>query len=112
MALNEQENKRSISLKPLLKNWYKLTESGEIVPASSFEDLHSPTTQIARDSVGEAEISTVFLGFDHSHGRGDPVLFETMVFNGEHDGYTRRYTSKAEAEAGHEQIVAYLKEVA
>jgi hypothetical protein len=32
-------------------------------------------------------VSTVFLGLDHSWNVGPPVLFETMIFGGELDGY-------------------------
>lgn len=53
-------------------------------------------------------VSTVFLGIDHSFAFGlaaQPVLFETMVFAGdifpEMDGYTERYSTYAEAQAGH-----------
>jgi hypothetical protein len=46
-------------------------------------------------------VSTVFLGLDHSFGRGKPLLFETMIFGGEHDSYQDRYETWDEAEAGH-----------
>lgn len=47
-------------------------------------------------------VSTVFLGLDHNHwGKGAPVLFETLVFGGEHDGRMERYTTWDEAERGH-----------
>ena len=32
-----------------------------------------------------AEVSTVFLGVDHSFGVGPPLLWETMVFGGKND---------------------------
>lgn len=50
-------------------------------------------------------VSTVFLGLDHGFGGGAPVLFETMVFGGAHDTTMERYTSWAEAKAGHKRIV-------
>jgi hypothetical protein len=41
-------------------------------------------------------VSTAFLGIDYNpSGRGPPVLWETMVFGGPHDGYQRRYGSRA-----------------
>lgn len=50
------------------------------------------------------EISTVFLGAHH--GLGDvPILFETMIFGGEHDEYCERYSTWDEAEAGHQRAV-------
>lgn len=68
-------------------------------------------TIIKKTKVGKAEVSTVFLGLDHNlSGRGDPLLFETMIFN--HDGfcnYQKRYTSKQESLKGHEKAVSLVK---
>lgn len=50
-------------------------------------------------------VSTVFLGMDHSFGGGPPLLFETMIFGGNHDRYHERYSTWAEAEAGHEKAL-------
>jgi len=47
---------------------------------------------VARTDIDEGvRVSTVFLGIDHSFGRGGPVLFETMVFGGEYDQEMERY---------------------
>jgi len=54
-------------------------------------------------------VSTVFLGLDHSFSDDDPaLLFETMVFKGESsaDLECERYSTWAEAEAGHAAMVA------
>jgi hypothetical protein len=57
--------------------------------------------------VGDGRVSTVFLGLDHSFAGGPPVLWETMVFDVEGlDGEQDRYTSHADAVAGHAQMVA------
>ncbi len=53
------------------------------------------------DEIDGVSISTVFLGMDHSFGGGTPLLFETMVFGGEHDGYTLRYETMEQAIVGH-----------
>ena len=54
------------------------------------------------DPTGEAwRVSTVFLAVNHQWGDGPPILWETMIFGGEHDGYQERYTSREEALAGH-----------
>lgn len=51
---------------------------------------------------GEVRVSTVFLGLDHRFGfNGPPILWESMVFGGPLDGEQRRYTSRADADAGH-----------
>jgi len=55
-------------------------------------------------------ISTVFLGLDYSFGEGPPLLFETMIFGGEHDQYQKRYVTWDEAEEGHKKAVAMVKE--
>lgn len=54
-------------------------------------------------------ISTVFLGLDHSWGGGPPLLFETMIFGGPHDGYQERCSTWAEAEGQHSQAMKLAK---
>ncbi len=56
------------------------------------------------------EISTVFLGMNHSFGNGPPLLFETLVFGGEHDGDMNRYSTWEEAEEGHKKMVETIFE--
>lgn len=36
---------------------------------------------VAKTRIGELMISTVFLGFDHNFLGGEPMLFETMIFD-------------------------------
>ncbi len=62
--------------------------------------------QVARTSQGSIDISTVFLGLNHQYGRGEPLLFETMVFGGELDSEQDRYSTWEQAEAGHEAMCA------
>lgn len=53
-------------------------------------------------------ISTVWLGLDHSFGSGPPLIFETMVFSSKDDMSDldcHRYTTEAEALAGHAAMV-------
>jgi hypothetical protein len=56
---------------------------------------------VASDYIGDVRVSTVFLGLDHAFEHGAPVLWETMIFGGPHDEYQDRYTSQADAKAGH-----------
>jgi hypothetical protein len=65
--------------------------------------------RVAEDTVGDYWVSTVFLGLDHSWGRGDPVLFETMVFVEGESADMKRYCTWAEAMAGHERIRSMLE---
>jgi hypothetical protein len=55
-------------------------------------------------------VSTVFLGLDHQWGDGPPVLWETMIFGGKDDQFQERYTSRADALAGHERAVQLVKD--
>lgn len=52
----------------------------------------------------EIEVSTVFLGLDHSFFGGPPVLWETRVFGKDID-WQRRYTSREAAIEGHDEAV-------
>jgi hypothetical protein len=47
------------------------------------------------------KVSTVFLGLDHSFGRGEPLLFETMIFGGEHDQWQDRCSTWDQAVVMH-----------
>ncbi len=67
---------------------------------------------VAKTRIKEVEISTVFLGLDHNYlsPDGPPILYETMVFGGEHDQDMERYATREEAEAGHKRMVEKLKQ--
>lgn len=78
------------------------------VPVSEFLERNK---RLKIDEVGEVTVSTVFLGVDHNWSDvGPPVLFETMIFGGEHDEYQQRYSSYADALAGHERAVDLVKQ--
>lgn len=57
-------------------------------------------------------ISTVFLGLDHNHVGGKPLLFETMVFSDCQDINEEmwRYSTWQEAETGHEVMVERVQD--
>jgi len=61
---------------------------------------------VARVTIGDYLISTVFLGLDHQfEDDGPPLLFETMVFgNGPLDERQERCTTWEEAEVMHEKM--------
>jgi hypothetical protein len=67
---------------------------------------------VARDELGDCSVLTVFLGLDRNHFGGEPILFETMVFGGEHDMLQRRYHTHAEALAGHAEFIALATDAA
>jgi hypothetical protein len=83
--------------------------------ATAMEQMRrDDTVQIGHDMVGKIEVSTIFLGLDFGMPWGPPRLFETMTFEWPGGAPRRpldtwRYTTLAEAEAGHAAVVAELK---
>lgn len=68
--------------------------------------------RVGRDEFDGGYVSTVFLGLDHNFSaRGAPLLWETMIFGGPHDGWQDRYTSRADALAGHLKAVEMAQAV-
>lgn len=58
------------------------------------------------DGERHVQISTVFLGLDHNFSNeGPPILFETMIFGGNSDGFQNRYSTWEEAEEGHKKAI-------
>ena len=69
--------------------------------------FETASRRVAHDEQNGVRVSTVFLGLDHCFdGDGPPVLFETMIFGGEHDQDQERYCTWEEAEAGHAKMCA------
>jgi hypothetical protein len=103
--------------------YYKLDENKNPVPCSTYEfsmqqEQFEKFKRVAKTQLGPYTISTVFLSIDHNWGgKGPPVLFETMIWSdkqtdkpGEFFNFQTRYCTWEEAIAGHESIVAMVKE--
>lgn len=76
-----------------------------------FEE-HGNERIVARTTVGECWVSTIFLALNHRWDEGPPILWETMVFRGrERDDVDcdRCSGSREQAEAMHAQMVAWLE---
>ena len=82
------KGKQSVPCEDLMK-WCKWFESA---------DRH-----VAKSGNDSVQISTVFLGINHQFCGGVPVLFETMIFGGEHHDYQERYETWEQAEKGHKR---------
>lgn len=73
--------------------------------------IHNPDNKIlAQDTLQDGKfVSTVFLGIDHGiNGSGEPMLFETMVFERKGEGAdldVNRYATWKEAHQGHREMV-------
>ena len=65
--------------------------------------------RVGWDEIGDVRVSTVLLVLDHGWGDGPPLIFETMIFGGEHDEEQWRYSTREEAEEGHRRAVALVK---
>ncbi len=74
-------------------------------------DRHVAMTILTGHATGEpVKVSTIFLAIDHNYLRdGPPILWETMVFGSVMDGEQERYTSAADALAGHAKVVRRVK---
>ena len=87
----------------VLKDGLPIPEDDSLAWSLWFE---TADRRVALTKMGDVEVSTVFLGIDHSFGGGPPLLYETLVFGGPLDGEMERYSTLQEAEAGHQRMVA------
>jgi len=74
--------------------------------------LRTSDGHVAKTDFGDLRVSTIFLGFDRSFGRGPPLLFETMIFGGsfDQDKYQERCSTWEEAEAQHAEAVEVARQ--
>lgn len=99
----------------LYYKWNK--ETDEISPCDLYEFgsqcKDKEARRVAFDKVGDHEVSTVFLGLNHSYGDdGPPILFETLAFNnagGSCEEYMERYYTARAAREGHKRICELLE---
>jgi hypothetical protein len=89
------------------ENHHPVPTNDHLVWGRFFQNLANRT--VAKTEIGSIEISTVFIGIDHSFSSPVPILFETMIFGGDLDNHTRRYATWEEAEAGHEEAIAKVE---
>ena len=54
---------------------------------------------------GKVDVSTVFLGINHSFYDNEILLFETMIFGGSRDEDCKRYSTLENSIKGHDKIV-------
>ena len=65
---------------------------------------------VRKDTFDDVLVSTVFLGIDHNfENEGPPLLFETMIFGGEHDQYQTRCSTWDEAVIQHEEACKIVR---
>jgi hypothetical protein len=85
--------------------YYALDDDNQLVEvpalswAKSFESMADRRVALTRR--GHVSVSTVFLGLNHQFGNGPPMVFETLVMGGRHDGRMERYSTWDDALLGH-----------
>jgi hypothetical protein len=86
--------------------------NGQPMTTDQFADLFGDWNykRVAKTKVGDAEVSTVWLGLDHGYEDTGPLIFETLVFGGPLDDEMERYATEAEALAGHEAMVVRVEQ--
>ena len=73
-------------------------------------DRHVKEIAFGHEAIGTITVSTIFSGLDYRvRCAGPPILYETMVFGGPHDGYQERCATWDQAEAMHQRIVDMVK---
>lgn len=83
---------------------YWVLDGTEVRPSSFEEWIQRPHIRIARDERDDVIVSTIFVGLD-IYGAQTPMLFESLVFGGEHNGRRQIYGSWIEAAEGHARLV-------
>ena len=86
-------------------------KQGNHITMQQWSVLHNPEyIRVAKTQVRDMEVSTVWLGIDHSFfADSAPIIFETMIFGGDRDQHCWRYSTEAEALDGHEYVVSQLQ---
>jgi hypothetical protein len=93
-----------------VSDWYELDENRNVVKAAGYP-ARRDSWRVGSDTVNGHRVSTVFLGLDHQYGDGPPLVFETMIFPPDSwsEVYCERYSTWAEAEAGHATAIEHAK---
>lgn len=108
---------------------FTMDDQGRVAPCWDTmewgEYMEHSDRKVALTTIGRVNISTVFLGLDHNHWEGPPLIFETMIWvtvpealdkygisnHGREwlDGQ-QRYSTLEEARQGHAAIEEGVKE--
>ncbi|MFE6966818.1 hypothetical protein ACFVAJ_17040 [Agromyces sp. NPDC057679] len=83
--------------------------SGREVSREEGVALFGEDRVVAQDMCVAGYVSTVHLVLDHNHsGEGDPLIFETMVFDGEGTAGCWRYSTEDAAREEHTKVFKAL----
>lgn len=96
----------------IAQHYYRLNANGEAEPIpgddplawSNAFDCRDKKRIIKQTHYGDVMVSTVFIGCNHNFDLTEPpAIFETMVFGGKYADECWRYSTRAEAIAGHKK---------
>ena len=93
---------------------YYILKGKEVVPVADVLDwsawFEKADRTVKKTKISDdVNVSTVFMGLDHSLNGDPPLIFETMIFGGEDDGWQSRCSTWEQAETGHILAVAMAK---
>jgi hypothetical protein len=99
----------------MTEQWYTINPDGTYYQTpgiGTMQPIEERLVAVTEVPPPPIRVSTVFLSLDHRHGwvgEGDgPLVFETMVFGGNHDNWCERYSTIEQARAGHARVVANI----
>lgn len=67
--------------------------------------------RVAKDTIGDYWVSTVWLGLNHQYDDGPILIFETMIFptDSYSEEFCERYTTEEQAIEGHQRAIELAK---
>ena len=80
---------------------------GEPITRDEWATMYMDERHIGETRIGDVLISTVWTGFNMAVF-GPPLIFETMIFGGEHNEDCWRYGRERDAREGHALAVALV----
>ena len=86
-------------------------EETDLIKWATWYETSAERRRVALDEINGKRISTIFLAldFDFIYRKGKPILWETMIFDAKEIIYSERYTSLADAKAGHAEAVKLVR---
>lgn len=96
--------------------YYEFNEEDKTIIKGDFTSAAKSTWQLTYHCVvkdSPITVSTVFLSWAHGYSNNKPLLFETMIFGGDHDEYQARCCTYEEALLQHKKakfIASSLRE--
>ena len=88
---------------------YYILKGHDVVPCLDATQwarwFESADRVVAKDTIGDSVVSTVFVGVAHRFGDKLPLVFETLVFGGSLSNEMDRYSTWDEAVSGHNTMI-------